>query len=95
MTWTLPVPTGDSALIVVADTTSKLLASVEPNFTAVAPVNPRPPMLTLEPTVPLPGLVPLISGAAGVTVNEVVLVAVPLEVVTEIGPLVAPLGTAA
>ena len=51
-------------------------------------------MLTLEPTVPLPGLVPLISGAVGVTVNESVLVAVPLEVVTEIGPLAAPLGTA-
>ena len=86
-------PAGTTALISPSELTVKL-AATPLNFTEVVPVNPCPPMLTLEPTVPLPGLVPLISGAVGVTVNESVLVAVPLEVVTEIGPLAAPLGTA-
>ena len=71
------------------------LAATPLNVTDVAPVKWRPPMLTLEPTGPLPGLVPLISGVPGVTVNVPALVAVPFGVVTEIEPLVAPLGTAA
>jgi hypothetical protein len=33
---------GDTAVIEVSDTTAKLFAAKEPNFTAVAPVNPLP-----------------------------------------------------
>ena len=87
-------PAGTTALISPSELRVKL-AATPLNFTAVAPVNPRPPMLTLEPVGPLPGLVPLISGFAGVTVNVAALVTVPFGVVTEIGPLDALLGTAA
>ena len=37
VTSTVPAPAGDSAVIEVADLTSKLLASVSPNLTDVAP----------------------------------------------------------
>lgn len=90
----LDAPAGTTAVISPSALTVKL-AATPLNLTDVAPVKPRPPMLTLEPTGPLPGLVPLISGAAGVTVNAAALVAVPFAVDTEIGPLVASAGTLA
>src|SRR5439155_15917605 len=90
----LDAPAGTTAVISPSELTVKL-AATPLNVTEVAPVKPRPPMLTLDPVGPLPGLVPLISGFGGVTVNVAALVAVPFGVVTEIGPLVAPLGTAA
>jgi len=62
-------------------------------LTEVAPVNRSPPIPMLAPAAPLPGLKPLISGAALVTVKFPELVAVPFGVVTLTGPLVAPLGT--
>ena len=64
------------------------------NLTLVAPAKPVPVIDTLVPTGPLVGVNELIVGG-GVTVNEAELVAVPPGVATEIGPLVAPLGTAA
>lgn len=53
-----------------------------------------PVTVTVEPTRPLEGVKDEMTGAGGsVTVNEVVLVAVPPVLVTVIGPLDAPEGT--
>jgi hypothetical protein len=56
-------------------------------------VKPDPLIVTVLPTLPLFGLMPVILGP--VTVNEPVLVAVPPGVVSVIFPVVAPLGTTA
>jgi hypothetical protein len=54
-----------------------------------------PPIVTVVPTGPLVGEKPLTVGSVlEVTVNDAELVAVPPGVVTEIGPVVAPVGTA-
>jgi hypothetical protein len=63
------------------------------NETAVAPVKLVPLIVTDVPTGPLVGLNELIVGTAPVAVKFVELVAVPLGVVTRIGPVVAPVGT--
>jgi len=91
-------PDGTTAVICWSETTLNVVATVALNFTLVAPVKFAPLMVTVVPTGPLVGLNPLTVGAAvggAVTVNAAELVAVPPEVVTEIGPLVAPLGTVA
>ncbi|MGA9162630.1 MAG: hypothetical protein WB297_17440, partial [Actinomycetota bacterium] len=63
--------------------------------TAVAPVKFVPLIWTEVPTGPLVGLNDVIVGApVAVTVKFVELVAVPVGVVTRIGPVVAPVGTA-
>jgi hypothetical protein len=64
------------------------------NETAVAPVKLVPLIVTDVPTGPLVGLNEVIVGPAPVAVKFVELVAVPLDVVTRIGPEVAPVGTA-
>ncbi len=68
------------------------VADVEPNFTAVAPVNEVPVITTLVPTIPLVGLKLLIPG---VTLKTDALVPVPAGLVTDILPVVAPIGTVA
>ena len=88
-------PAGTVALICVSELTVKL-AEVPLNVTALAPVKAVPLIATDIPTGPLAGENELIEGAAGaVTSKFAELVAVPLTVVTEIGPVVAPLGTVA
>ena len=67
------------------------VAEVPLNFTDVAPVKFVPVIVTLTPTAPLVGKKPVIA----VTVKLVALVAVPADVVTAIGPAVAPAGTGA
>ena len=62
------------------------------NRTAVAPLKFVPLIVTLVPTGPLVGVKLVIVGALAVTVKLLVLVAVPAEVVTLIGPVVAPVG---
>ena len=64
------------------------------NFTAVAPVKFVPVSVTIVPMGPDEGVKLVIVGA-GITVNELVLVAVPPGVVTAITPVVAPVGTVA
>ena len=64
------------------------------NFTAVAPVKFVPVSVTIVPIGPDEGVKLVIVGV-GITVNELVLVAVPPEVVTAITPVVAPVGTVA
>src|SRR5438128_4957094 len=89
-------PLGTVAVICVSEFTAKE-AAAPLNATAVAPVKCEPLIVTPAPTGPLAGLNELIVGAEGatVTVKLVALVAVPPGVVTLIGPVVAPLGTAA
>ena len=86
-------PEGTVALIRVAFCTVKV-AETPLKRTAVAPVKFVPLIRTEVPTGPLVGLNDVIVGApVAVTVKFVELVAVPLGVVTRIGPVVAPVGT--
>ena len=64
------------------------------NLTDVTPVRFVPVIVTDVPTAPLVGVKLVIVGGAA-TVNVVALVTVPPSVVTAIGPVVAPAGTAA
>ena len=71
------------------------LAALNPlKRTAVAPVKFAPLIVTLVPTGPLAGAKLVIAGA-GMTVKLPALVAVPPDVVTLSGPVVAPPGTVA
>ena len=92
-----PAPLGTVALICPSSVTENAVAAVPLNFTAVAPVNPAPVMVTTVPTGPLDGLKPVIDVAvAVVTVNDVGDEdAVPPGAVTVIKPFPAPLGTVA
>ncbi len=65
-------PAGDVAVIDVALLTVKLLALVEPNLTAVAPVKPVPVTVTLVPPLVLPedGEMPVTVGPVLVTVMD-------------------------
>src|SRR5207247_8159883 len=80
---------------VVAEVIVEFVALVALERTAEAPVKFVPLICTVVPTGPLVGEKLLIVGGLAVTVKLPVLVAVPPEVVTLIGPLVAPLGTVA
>jgi len=70
------------------------LALVPLNCTAVAPVKFVPLIVTLVPAGPLLGVKLAIVGGL-ITVKLPVLLAVPAEVVTLIGPVAAPAGTVA
>jgi hypothetical protein len=86
-------PVGTVAVICVAELTVKI--AVKPlNRTVVAPVRLLPVMTTDVPTGPLAGVTVVIVGAA-TTVNALALVTVPPGVVTEMGPVAAPVGTTA
>jgi hypothetical protein len=65
------------------------------NVTAVAPVKSVPVIETFVPGGPPVGENEPIVGGERVTANEPTVVAVPYGVVTEIGPVVAPVGTRA
>ena len=91
----LIAPEGTVALICVSELTVKLVAPVPLNFTAVAPLNAVPVIVTLAPIPPLAGEKLVIEGMGTVTENDEALVAVPPEVVTLIAPVVAPDGTVA
>src|SRR5258705_744035 len=84
-------PAGTVTWIDVAEVTVKA-ALIPLNVTAVAPVKSVPLIVTLVPTGPLVDAKLAIVGAL-VTVNAPLLVAVPPDVVTLIGPPVAPAGT--
>ena len=70
-------------------------AAVPLNATAVAPVKFVPLIVTLVPVDPLVGVKLVIVGALALTVKLAALVAVPADVVTLSGPVVAPDGTVA
>ena len=70
------------------------VALVPLKATMVALAKPEPLIVTPAPTNPLVGVKLVIVGPA-VSVNALALVAVPLGVVTPIGPVVAPAGTVA
>jgi hypothetical protein len=79
----------------VDELTTKLGSAVPLNLRLVTPVKLVPWMSTLVPTGPLVGVNELTVGGGGMTVNELELAPVPPGEVTEIGPVVAPLGTIA
>jgi len=85
-------PDGTVAVILALEFTVKAVAATPLNFTAVAPVNVVPVIVTEVPTGPLFGEKPVMPG---VTLNEPELVPVPFGVVTEIVPVVAFEGTVA
>ena len=66
VTSTVLLPAGDVAVIDVAELTVKLVALLAPNFTAVAPVNTVPVMVTDVPPAPGPdvGEIDVTVGAA-------------------------------
>ena len=83
LTVTEPTPAAVTAVICVAELTTKLAALVPPNWTAVAPVKPVPVMTTLVPPAAGPdvGASPVTVGA-GMNVNVPADVPVPFGVVT-------------
>jgi hypothetical protein len=90
----LVAPAGTEVLMWLSSVTPKV-ALVPLNVTLVAPVKRLPVRVTLVPGEPLVGEKLVIVGAGTVTVKLAADAAVPLEVVTEILPVVAPLGTVA
>src|SRR5262245_47620615 len=88
---------GTVALMVISSTTEKLGSTVPLKVTFVAPVKPVPVSVTGVPTGPLPGEKEVIVGVTvDVTLKLVSLMpALPPEVDTVIGPVVAPTGTVA
>lgn len=78
------------------------LAGTPPNFTARVPMKFVPLIATVVPTTPLAGVNAVIVGAKPAEVVTVkfgvessVVSAGPMGAVTEIGPVVAPIGTTA
>ena len=82
-------------MILVAELMVTVLETVPLNFTYVTPVKFVPEIDTMAPTLPDAGLNAVMPGADGVTVKLPALRPVPAGVVTEILPVVAPLGTTA
>ena len=86
---------GTLAVILFAALTVKAADTV-PSLTEVVPVKPVPVIVTLAPVRPEVGVkLAIVGGLPTVTVNEPALVPVPPAAVIEIGPVVAPAGTAA
>ena len=79
----------------MVDVTVTVVALVPLKLTPVTPVKLVPLMVTVAPTGPLAGVKPVIVGALAETVKLLALVAVPPDVVTLSGPVVAPAGTVA
>ena len=82
---------GTVAVIFVPESTVNV-AATPLNLTAVAPVKLVPLMVTTVAGLPLVGVKLVITGR---TTKLVALVTVPAAVVSEIGPVVAPVGTVA
>jgi hypothetical protein len=90
-------PLGTVAVIWVDETTLNVVEETPLNFTLVVPVKFVPMMVTDVPTGPLVGVNEVIVGLAAVVVTVKLweLQSVPPGVVTQIFPVVAPLGTVA
>src|SRR5665213_2235035 len=89
---------GAVAVTWVSDTTVNVVAGIEPNVTAVAPVKPEPVTVTLVPPAmgPLVGLIAVIVGAATqVNTSAGDVVEVPPTVVTVRSPVPVPAGAVA
>ena len=87
-------PVGTVTVIWVLEFTTKTLAAVPLNVTAVVPVKLVPVTTTLVPTGPLVGVNDVTVGGSS-TVKLAALLPVPPAVVTLITPVVAPGGTVA
>lgn len=89
----LPAPAGTLAVMVVALTTEKV-AATPLKCTDKVVARFVPVSVTVVPAAPLLGVMEVSVGGNS-TVKFVVLVAVPLDIVTVSGPLLAPAGTLA
>jgi hypothetical protein len=96
VTSTEPVPAGDVALMEVSEFTVNVVAAVDPNVTAVAPVNPLPSRLTTVPPVAGPefGEIPE-TIVPYVNLSAVLVADVPLDVVTVTSTVPVPAGDTA
>jgi hypothetical protein len=90
----LAVPAATVAVICVALFTVKDVAAVPLNFTAEAPVNEVPVIVTTVPTGPEVGVKLVIVGG-GITAKLAELVPVPATVVIAIVPVLVPAATVA
>lgn len=88
-------PVGTTALICVGAVTEKLAALVPLNFTDVAPEKFRPSIEISVPETPMAGEKSEMNGSEPVMIKLFVLVPVPANVETLIGPEAAPVGTVA
>src|SRR5262249_3197488 len=88
----LPAPAGTVAWIVRLLNTRLVAAGAPPNRALAAPGKLLPEMITLVPARPWPGANPRITGSRK---KLVLVVLVPRELITRIGPVVAPPGTVA
>ena len=95
LTTPLTAPTGTVMTTEVADFTLKR-ALTPPIVAVVTPPRLVPDTVISVPTLPVTGVKLVIVGATGVapTVKLMALTAVPPAVITEIVPVVAPVGTA-
>ena len=87
-------PVGTVAEICVSEVTANA-AFVPLKETLVAVVKLSPVMTTGSPTLPPKGEKPVMMGASPLSTKLLPLVAVPVGVVTERGPVVAVVGTVA
>ena len=97
--WPVVAPVGTRAVMLVPELTEKVADGLPLNVTAVAPVKFVPVMETFVPTGPPVGVNDVTVGGLPppppVTVKFDELWPVPFGVVTEMRPVVAPLGTVA
>ena len=87
-------PGGTTAVRVVSEVAMKVEAEIPLNLTAVVPVNPVPAKVKVVPIAPMAGEKVVIAGSAK-TVKLLELIPVPTGLVTEILPVVVPIGTTA
>jgi hypothetical protein len=81
--------------VICVEAVTVKLALVPLNLTAVAPLKVAPSIMTLAPGSPADGEKLAITGSRAVTTNELPLAPIPFVVITLIGAVTAPLGTAA
>lgn len=89
-----PAPAGTTAVAVVGLVTENVAAGVPAKAIAVAPVRFVPVIVTVSPTRPVSGATVVIVGG-GLISKFVSLLAMPVGVITLIGPDTAPVGTVA
>ena len=85
--FTLPVPLGTTNVMLVAETTVKLVTVNTPMLTAVAPVKLVPVMVTVVPGPPVVGVKLVMVGAGGAVTIKFKPLDVPAELVTVTGKL--------
>ena len=85
VTLTIPLaPLPTTAVMVLLFTTVKLVATTAPKLTSVAPVNPEPMIVTVEPVKAIDGVKDVMVGRQGVIVFVIKLPMLMIPLPTEI-----------